>query len=154
MPSGAMLQPRRGVSMGETKTKATDLRVADYIAALPDAARRADAATLVAIYESVTGAPATMWGPSMIGFGAYDYVYDSGHGGTAMRAGFAPRKGNIVLYLSGDGELAASPLLAGLGKHKTGKGCLYVTRLADVDMAVLTQLIRESWSDMAMRYPQ
>ena len=140
--------------MPETKTKPTPIAVADYVASLPDAQKRADAAALVALYERVTGVPAVMWGPSMIGFGSYRYVYDSGHAGTAMRAGFAPRKGNIVLYLSGgDTALAAHPLLAQLGKHKTGKGCLYINKLADVDVGVLEQLVREHWDAMNHRYP-
>lgn len=142
--------------MAETKTKATIVSARDYIAALPDAKKQADAETLLALYERVTGEPATMWGPSMIGFGSYDYVYDSGHSGTAMRGGFAPRKANIVLYLmssTGDGDVANSPLLANLGKHKVGKACLYINKLADVDIAVVEQLVRDSWDAMNARYP-
>ncbi len=147
--------------MAEPKTKATEVDPRAYIAALPDANRRADAEVLLALFERVTGEPATMWGPSMIGFGAYDYVYDSGHKGTAMRTGFAPRKANLVLYVldgcagdSGEGEPGeANPLLAKLGKHKTGKSCLYINKLADVDMDVVEQLVREGWETMARRYP-
>lgn len=142
--------------MAETKTKPTPISARDYIAALPDDKKRADAEVLRALFERVTGEPATMWGPSMIGFGSYDYVYDSGHSGTAMRTGFAPRKANMVLYLLGcdDGDNAPlSPLLAKLGKHKTGKSCLYVNKLADVDMDVVEALIRESWDAMNKRYP-
>ncbi len=140
--------------MTETKTRATKIDPRDYIAAITDATKRTDAQTLLTLYERVTGAPATMWGPSMIGFGSYDYVYDSGHSGTAMRGGFAPRKGNIVLYLTGSGEgesLADNPLLSQLGKHKTGKGCLYINKLADVDLAILEALVRESWNIMQKR---
>ena len=143
--------------MAEAKTKATAVDPRAYIAGLTDAKKRADAETLLALFERVTGEAAKMWGPSMIGFGSYDYVYDSGHAGTAMRTGFAPRKANMVLYvLDGcDGESGeANPLLAKLGKHKTGKSCLYVNKLADVDMGVVEQLVRESWEAMARRYPK
>ena len=142
--------------MTEAKTRATAISPRDYIASLPDARRRYEAATLLALYERITGEPATMWGPSMIGFGSYDYVYDSGHKGTAMRGGFAPRKSNMVLYLTGsDGEdgIADNPLLVKLGKHKTGKGCLYINKLADVDMDVVEHMVRESWDAMNKRYP-
>lgn len=142
--------------MAETKTKPSEISARDYIAALPDDKKRADAQALLALFEQVTGEPATMWGPSMVGFGSYDYVYDSGHSGTAMRTGFAPRKANMVLYLMGsacDGGVDNSPLLPKLGKHKTGKACLYVNKLADVDMDVVEALIRESWDAMAKRYP-
>ena len=100
--------------MAETKTKPTEISARAYIAALPDAKKRADAEALLALFERVTGEPAIMWGPSMIGFGSYDYVYDSGHSGSAMRGGFAPRKANIVLYLMGsygDGGVEHSPPL-------------------------------------------
>ncbi len=140
--------------MTETKTRATEIDPRDYIGAITDATKRTDAQPLLKLYERVTGAPATMWGPSMIGFGSYDYVYDSGHKGTAMRGGFAPRKGNIVLYVldyqqPGQDE----PLLARLGKHKVGKSCLYINKLADVDMEIVEQLVRKSWETMNARYP-
>ena len=92
----------------------------------------------------------------MIGFGSYDYVYDSGHSGTAMRGGFSPRKANLVLYLMGsygDGGVEHSPLLTKLGKHKTGKSCLYINKLADVDIDVVEALVRDSWDAMNKRYP-
>ncbi len=140
--------------MTGTKTRATEIDPRDYIGAIVDATKRTDAQTLLTLYERVTGAPAAMWGPSMIGFGSYDYVYDSGHKGTAMRGGFAPRKANLVLYLTGSGAgegVADNPLLAQLGKHKTGKGCLYINKLADVDLATLEALVRESWNIMQKR---
>lgn len=142
--------------MAETKTKPTPISPRDYIAAIDDPKKRADAESLLTLFERVTGEPATMWGPSMIGFGSYDYVYDSGHSGTAMRGGFAPRKANMVLYLMGnygDGGVEHSPLLANLGKHKTGKSCLYINKLADVDMEVVEALVRDSWDAMNKRYP-
>ena len=142
--------------MAETKTKPTPVSARDYIAALSDAQKQADANLLLMLFERITGEPAIMWGPSMIGFGSYDYVYDSGHSGTAMRGGFSPRKANLVLYLMGsygDGGVEHSPLLANLGKHKTGKSCLYVNKLADVDMDVVEALVRDSWDAMNKRYP-
>ena len=142
--------------MAETKTKPTPVSARDYIATLSDAKKQADANLLLMLFERVTGEPATMWGPSMIGFGSYDYVYDSGHSGTAMRGGFAPRKANLVLYLMGsygDGGVEHSPLLTKLGKHKTGKSCLYINKLADVDIDVVEALVRDSWDAMNKRYP-
>lgn len=142
--------------MAETKTKPTAVSPRDYVAALENPTKRADAEKLLELFERVTGEPATMWGPSMIGFGSYDYVYDSGHSGTAMRTGFSPRKANMVLYVldycDGDGD-ANNPHLAKLGKHKTGKSCLYVNKLADVNMDVVEDLVSDCWQRMGERYP-
>ncbi|NIJ35633.1 hypothetical protein FHR22_000282 [Sphingopyxis panaciterrae] len=140
----------------EITTKATEIRVADFIAAVPDARRRDEAAIVDAIHRRVTGVAPKMWGPSIIGYGSYDYVYDSGHSGTMCRAGFSPRKAAMTLYLMGhygprQGE--ADALLAELGKHKTGKACLYVHKLADVDLAILERLIALSWDVMNETYP-
>lgn len=143
------------MAKAELKTKATEVSVADYIAALPEEARRADAATLDALYRKVTGFEAKMWGPSIIGYGSYDYKYESGHQGTFCRAGFSPRKGAHVLYVLGglaeSGPVAA--LLGKLGKHTTGKGCLYIKKLADVDLAVIEALIALSWERMNAKHP-
>ena len=143
------------MAKAELKTKATEVSVADYIAALPEPARRADAAALDALYRKVTGLEPRMWGPSIIGYGSYDYKYDSGREGTFCRAGFSPRKGAHTLYVLGG--LADSPpvaaLLGKLGKHTTGKGCLYIKKLADVDLAVLEQLIAMSWERMNSQHP-
>ena len=143
------------MAKAELKTKATEVRVADYIAALPEAARREDAAKLDALYRKVTGLGAKMWGPSIIGYGSYDYKYDSGREGSFCRAGFSPRKGAHTLYVLGG--LAESPpvaaLLSKLGKHTTGKGCLYIKKLADVDVAVVEQLVALSWERMNAQYP-
>lgn len=138
------------------KTAATGVSVADYIADLPDARRREEAAVLDALHRRVTGLEPKMWGPSMIGYGSYHYRYDSGHEGVAMRGGFSPRKAALTLYLMGnycDRQPEADALFARLGKHKTGKSCLYVTKLADVDMAVLERLVALSWEAMNDRYP-
>ena len=141
-----------GMTRAELKTKATQPSVADYIAALPEAARRADAAALDALYRRVTGLEPKLWGPSIIGYGSYDYTYASGHSGTSCRAGFSPRKAALVLYLSGSEEIEAELLYARLGKHSRGKACLYIKKLADVDLAVLEALVALSWEAMRVRY--
>ena len=144
------------MAKAELKTKATQVSVADYIAAIPEAPRRADAEAIDALYRRVTGLEPKMWGPSIIGYGSYDYTYASGHSGTFCRAGFSPRKGAHVLYVLGG--LAESPpiaaLLGKLGKHSTGKGCLYIKKLADADLAVVEQLVAMSWERMNAQYPE
>ena len=143
------------MAKAELKTKATEVSVADYIAALPETPRRDDAAALDALYRKVTEFEPKMWGPSIIGYGSYDYKYDSGREGTFCRAGFSPRKAAHTLYVL-DGMAESAPvaaLLGKLGKHTTGKGCLYIRKLADVDLAVLEQLIAMSWERMRAQYP-
>lgn len=138
------------------KTETTDAPVADFIAAVPDERRRDEAAIVDAMHRRVTGLEPKMWGPSIIGYGSYDYVYDSGHSGTMCRAGFSPRKAAMTLYLMGhygDRQNEADALLARLGKHKTGKSCLYINKLADVDLGVLEKLVVLSWNIMNERYP-
>ena len=127
----------------EQKTKVTDQQVEDYIASLPQEKRQKEARILVNLFEEVSGFPARMWGPSIIGFGSYRYQYASGHKGEAARTGFSPRKAAISLYLMlYDGMLDS--LLARLGKHKAAKGCVYVNKLADIDLSVLEEAVRES----------
>jgi hypothetical protein len=139
--------------MAELKTKATEVRVADFIEAVPDPVRRDDAKTLAALMTRVTGEPPAMWGPSIIGFGSYHYRYDSGHEGEMCRLGFSPRKAELVLYvLNGSPDQEAQ--LARLGKHKIGKACLYIKKLADVDMAVLEELVCGQLASMNARYPR
>ncbi len=140
----------------ENKTKATEIGVADFIAALPDPRRRDEALIIDAIHRRVTGLDPQMWGPSIIGYGSYDYRYDSGHSGTMARAGFSPRKAAITLYLMenyGDRQAEADALFAALGKHKTSKVCLYINKLADVDLAVLEKLVALTWDEMNAKYP-
>ena len=127
----------------ENKTKATEVSVAAYIAELPEEGRRADAKALVKMMQNATGEKAKMWGPSIIGFGSYHYVYESGREGDMPIVGFSPRKAATVIYgLRASGE--AESLLAKLGKHTTGKGCVYIKKLADVDQKVLGTLITKS----------
>lgn len=138
------------------KTKATDVSVEDFIAAIPEARRREEAAVIDAMHRRVTGLDPKMWGPSIIGYGSYDYVYESGRSGTMCRAGFSPRKAAMTLYLMGhyrDRQPEADALLARLGTFKNGKSCLYVGKLADVDLGVLDQLVALSWEVMNARYP-
>jgi hypothetical protein len=129
--------------MADNKTKPTKVSVASYIATLPDTVKRADAKVLVKLMQSITGEKPKMWGPSIIGFGACHYKYESGREGDMPIVAFSPRKAASVIYgLRGDGSSA--PLLGKLGKHTTGKGCLYIKNLADVDSKVLEELITKS----------
>ena len=139
----------------ELKTKATELSVADFIAALPDARRRDEASELDALFRRVTGCEPKMWGPSVIGYGSYHYKYESGREGTSCRAGFSPRKAALTLYAMGDAGRNSDGAAAfeKLGKHTTGKGCLYIRKLADVDPAILEQLVAMSWEQMNAAYP-
>ncbi|WP_194955638.1 DUF1801 domain-containing protein [Sphingopyxis solisilvae] len=144
------------MTKSEVKTKATEVSVADFIAAVPDARRRKEAAVIDAMHRRVTGLAPKMWGPSIIGYGSYDYVYDSGRSGTMCRAGFSPRKAATTLYLMGNycnRQDEADALFARLGKYKAGTSCLYVNKLADVDLEVLERLVALSWDVMNERYP-
>jgi hypothetical protein len=141
----------------ELKTKPTELAVAEFIAALPDQRRREEAALIDALHRRVTGHEPKLWGPSIIGYGSYIYKYDSGREGVWARAGFSPRKAAMTVYLMGnyhDRQVEVDDLFARLGKHKTGKSCLYINKLADVDLAVLERLVAISWAVMGERYPE
>ena len=138
--------------MAETKTRPTQLSVADFIDAVENPVRRDDAKAVCAMLERVTGESPSMWGPSIVGFGSYHYRYDSGHEGDMCRLGFSPRKAELVLYILTDGPGEAEKL-ARLGKHKTGKSCLYIKKLSDVDMAVLEELSRDRLDYMERTYP-
>jgi hypothetical protein len=129
--------------MAENKTKPTKLGVTAFIDALTDPARRADAKALVKLMQSVAGEKPKMWGPSIIGFGSCHYRYETGREGDMPVIAFSPRKAATVLYgVTGFSDAAA--LLAKLGKHTTGKGCLYIKKLADVDQQVLEALVAKS----------
>jgi hypothetical protein len=129
--------------MAENKTKPTEMSVAAFVEALPDQGKRDDARALVKLMRSATGEKPKMWGPSIVGFGSYHYKYESGREGDAPLVGFSPRKAALVLY--GLGSLSASepsdPLRVSLGKHSTGKGCVYIKKLADVDPKVLEKVV-------------
>src|SRR5579862_6857545 len=120
------------IKTSENKTKATTSSPAAYIAGLTDPTRRSDAKLLVQLMRRASGEKPTMWGPSIIGFGSYHYTYDSGREGDMPLIGFSPRKAATVLY----NMTGSEALRAKLGKHATGKGCLYIKKLADVDQKV------------------
>jgi hypothetical protein len=129
--------------MADNKTKPTKLSVASFIDALTDPVRRADAKALTKLMQNALGEKPRMWGPSIIGFGSCHYKYESGREGDMPVIGFSPRKAATVLYgVTGFGE--ATALLAKLGKHSTGKGCLYIKKLSDVDQHTLEALILKS----------
>ena len=126
----------------ENKTKPTKVTAAAFVDAIDNDVRRADAKTLLRLFKRVTGEKAVMWGPSIVGFGTRHYKYESGREGDMPIAGFSPRKANLVFYLAHFPGRDA--LLKRLGKHKTGVGCLYVNKLADIDMAVFEELVVKS----------
>jgi len=126
--------------MAENKTKPTAVSVTAFVAALSEPARRSDTKTLMALMRRASGEKPRLWGPSIIGFGTFHYRYESGREGDTVLVGFSPRKPAMVLY-GVTGFKGAEALLAKLGKHTTGKGCLYIKKLADVDHGVLEQLI-------------
>lgn len=147
------------MGQADVKTKVTNAAVADFVAAIDHPVRRADAETLLALYRDVTGMEPAMWGPSIIGYGRYHYRYDSGREGDMCRAGFSPRKGNLSIYLmcgycDEDAGATVSGLLARLGKHRMGASCLYISKLADVDIAALRELITHDLKWMDAKYPR
>ena len=134
-------------------TQPTPVSPADFIAAVPDPAQRDDARLIDAMMARLSGEAAAMWGPSIIGYGRYQYRYDSGREGEMSRIGFSPRKGQTVIYLI-DGYAGKEAQLARLGKHKIGKSCLYIKRLSDVDTGVLEEMIVDSLAYMDAKYPK
>ena len=136
------------------KTAKTDVDVKTFLEAVEPEDRRRDCETICALMADVTGEPAKMWGASMVGFGSYHYRYDSGREGDWFLAGFSPRKAALTLYLMGTycEDDGADALFARLGKFKTGKACLYVKRLSDIDMAVLRELVVLSVKALERKY--
>jgi len=137
--------------MADNKTRPTELSVVAFIDAITDPTRRADAKALVKLIQDAIGEKPKMWGPSIIGFGSYHYRYESGREGDMPVIGFSPRKTASVLY-NMIGSSGSKTLLAKLGKHTTGKGCLYIKKLADVDQRVLKAMVVESVAAMRARY--
>ena len=125
-------------------TRPTDASVEGFLARVPSEQRREDARRLCAMMQEITGEPPAMWGTSIVGFGAYHYRYASGHEGDAPLAGFSPRSQHLVIYLASEFGDRYQPVLARLGPHKSGKGCLYLKRLGDVDHDALRELIDRS----------
>jgi hypothetical protein len=136
--------------MAANKTKPTDISVASFVNALAEPAKRSDAKALIGLMKLATGEEPRMWGASIIGFGTYRYTYDSGREGDTVLVGFSPRKPAMVVY-GVTGSKSAEALLAKLGKHTTGKGCLYIKKLADVDQQVLKQLILKAVAEKRAR---
>lgn len=128
--------------MAEIKTTKTGVNVHDFLAGIEPDRKRQDAYTLLNLMQRVTGWEPEMWGPTMIGFGDHHYRYKTGHNGDTFKVGFSPRKAALTLYI--DGAVENDALLARLGKHKTSKVCLYVNKLADIDLAVLEELVVRS----------
>lgn len=138
--------------MSENKTKPTDAKVEAFIEAVDHEKKRADAWRMLEIMKEVTGMEPKMWGPSIIGFGSYHYKYESGREGDSLITGFSPRKAKMSLYIM-PGFSKYDELMSRLGKYKTGKSCLYVNKLEDIDEEVLRELIALSVEDMKEKYP-
>lgn len=138
--------------MAELKTKKNKGSVAEFLKSIDDRQQLADCRVIAGIMRKATGKRAAMWGTAIVGFGSYDYTYASGASGTWPVTGFSPRARNISIYVM-PGFSNYQSLLGKLGKHKTGKSCLYIRRLEDVDLACLEQLITESVREMRQRYP-
>jgi hypothetical protein len=139
--------------MAETKTKPTGASVAEYLASRASPEQLADCKAIMAMCKRVTKQQPRMWGPSIVGYGSFTYTYASGHSGQTALAAFAVRGRDLVVYIVGDTS-SQKKLLAKLGKHRMGKSCLYVRRLADIDSNVLEELIAGSAAEASRRYPQ
>lgn len=154
---GAEIKPKKKASAtkaadkDDVKTKPTGANVAAFIDAVENDTRRRDAKTLLAMMKKVTGEKPTMWGPSIIGFGAYRYKYESGREGDMLAVGFSPRKANMALYVLG--SLADDePLLQQLGPYKRGKSCLYISDLSKVDLRVLQKIVAKSYKAIKSKW--
>ena len=144
--------------MAETKTKPTEITAESFIDTVDHPGKRVDAKVLDALFRKVTGEAPRMWGPTIVGYGQYHYRYDSGHEGDICRVGFSPRKARQSLYVScscdGEEDPAFTALLERMGKHSRGNGgCVYVNKLADIDLEVLEQMIAMSWQRSFENWP-
>jgi hypothetical protein len=137
--------------MAENKTKPEKTSVQEFINSVEGEQKRKDCLSLLEIFKSITKDKPVMWGTSIIGFGEYHYKYDSGREGDFLITGFSPRKAALTLYLMGAMEFPH--LLEKLGKHTSGVGCIYIKKLADIDMMILNQLIAESYAYIKAKYP-
>ncbi|PFA67064.1 hypothetical protein CN378_11830 [Bacillus sp. AFS015802] len=138
--------------MYELKTKQHDGSVIEFIEKVDNPNKREDAYRLLDIFSETTGLEAKMWGPSIIGFGSYHYKYKTGHGGDAPLVGFSPRKAKISLYFA-TGDPEREKLLPSFGKHTSGKACVYINKVADIDKEILRQLIQQSVTYLQKTYP-
>jgi Domain of unknown function (DU1801) len=139
--------------MYELKTKETDNSVIHFIENVDSPKKREDAFKLLDLFTETSGYEAKMWGPSIIGFGSYHYRYASGHEGDAPLVGFSPRKAKISLYFA-PGDTEREELLKEFGKHTTGKACVYINKIADIDVEVLKKLIKQSIKFLRETYPE
>ena len=144
----AVVLSQSGEGMAETKTTATAVDPADFITAVEPPAKREDAQVLDAMFRRLTGGAPQMWGPTIVGYGSYHYRYASGREGRSPRVGFSPRSASLSLY-GLTGHAGSDELLARLGKHRLGAGCLYVNKLTDIDLDVLRELIALGWTARA-----
>jgi hypothetical protein len=138
--------------MAEAKTKQTEASVTDFIDKQDSEQTRDDCRTLVKMMKKITGKPAKMWGPAIVGFGKYHYKYESGHEGDSCIAAFSPRKANLTVYIMPEFPNRES-LLKKLGKHKSSKACIYIKKLEDVDLDVLEKLVKSSMDAVKKQYP-
>lgn len=138
--------------MYEPKTKENDSSVIEFIEEVENAKKREDSYQLLDIFTETTGYPAKMWGPSIIGFGTYHYKYKSGHEGDAALVGFSPRKAKISLYFA-TGDTEREALLKDFGKYTAGKGCVYINKVADINVDILRELIIQSVTFLKETYP-
>ncbi|NMO96387.1 DUF1801 domain-containing protein [Paenibacillus lemnae] len=140
--------------MAEQKTIPTDDSVVEFIEAVESPKKKEDAYRLLDLFTETTGYPAVMWGTSIIGFGSYHYKYESGHEGDAPLVGFSPRKAKISLYFAAGGDSQRGALLDQLGKHTSGKACVYINKVDDIDAEVLKALIHQSVTFLREMYPE
>jgi len=140
------------MAKSSNKTTTTEVSAAAFIGSIDLPQRQADAKVLLKFFSRITGWKPKMWGPSIIGFGSYHYRYETGREGDMLVTGFSPRKANLVLYIM-PGYQDFEDALSRLGKHKIGKSCLYINKLADIDMAVLEEIVRGGIADMIDKYP-
>jgi len=139
------------LTMSDLKTKPNNKSVEQFLNSLENKTRVADAKILLELMRQITAESAILWGSNIVGFGQYHYVYDSGCEGDWMKTGFSPRKANMTVYIM-EGFASHSVLLEKLGKHKLGKSCLYINKLADVDLDILKLLISDSYQNMNKKY--
>lgn len=138
--------------MPEQKTQITSVQPKEFLNSVEPERRRDEGLALLSLFENATGWKARMWGPSIVGFGRYDYTYATGHSGTSMATGFSPRKAQLSIYIM-PGYQDFGPILERLGPHKFGKSCLYITQLKRVDLDVLQELIQAGVKRLGELYP-
>lgn len=139
------------MAKAELKTKKNEASVEDFLNGISDEQKREDSKKISALMQKITGEEPKMWGDSIVGFGTYHYKYESGREGDWMRIGFSPRKANLTLYIM-DGFEKYDELMSNLGKYKTGKSCLYIKRLSEIDLKILNELIKESTKHFEEKY--